>query len=205
MLWIFHGYSQSGEIVKKKLQRILHSSDLFTPDGPVVAESGYGWWKLSREHLRDAPSAEEISSACELGRKFVSEVGQPSAVIGFSQGASYATLLIAEKIITPAKVILMSNFAMPGLACEEKIKIPSLHLFGLQDELLLNCVGWTDLSNPSETKAWILETCADWSLVPFYESPQIEFHRWGHVIPSTKIYREMICNFIEPAQTAKPH
>ena len=197
MIWIFHGYTQSGENIKKTFHKVLGSSvDLFCPDGPVTAEQGYGWWKLARENLREVPSPEEIQRVCELGQNYRETLGNPNIVIGFSQGASCLTLLISRGIISPEKVILFSNFALPHyLNSSHKIKIPSLHLFGLNDKLLFDCVGFPDLSNPSSTKAWVLQTADEWSLLPYYENPRIEFHRWGHVVPSTKIYREMISEF----------
>lgn len=181
-----HGYLQSGDIMRKAIHRILPQADLVSPNGLFNVEiddkSGFGWWPITNKYdLMEPPSEEAILECLEYGRKIAKEHEPIEIVIGFSQGASCATLWIQEEIIKPQKVVLISNFALKKYI--HKINpIPSLHIYGEKDTLLQENFPNMDFKK--------------YSLYSYYHEGKIYSHRWGHVIPSDSTSKQVIREFL---------
>ena len=200
MILCLHGYVQNKDIMNKKMCKILgnaYKDRLLCPNGPKrvkitnddgTEKEGYGWWSINNKDLIEKPTQSQIDACLKYGRELIAkwEIENPKQsidyAIGFSQGASCVTLWIQEGIIKPKKVILISNFSLLGYI-HTIFDIPSMHIFGDNDDLLWN--------NFDRNKI------EEWSLVKWYKNPTIIFHKWGHVIPSTSKYKKLIRSFCD--------
>jgi predicted esterase len=101
-------------------------------------------------------------------------------VIGFSQGAVFATVLLGHNLVRAKCVILMSGSdVMDTNQKPEPVSIhtPSLHFVGARDTL---CT--------AEHSRLLMET--------YFVEPLMHTHRWGHVVPRGAAIKKMVLDFI---------
>ncbi|XP_015183236.1 PREDICTED: UPF0483 protein CG5412 [Polistes dominula] len=159
-----HGYHQSDVIFKKKLGflrksfnreleltfiRAPHKIPTENETDKDSKESGYGWWFNTEDHVFKAtvPSDHCIGfeESLELVKKTHQEQGPFDGILGFSQGAAFATILciMQKKNMYPFRfnfAIIISGFkSLCKLHAEyytETIDIPSLHIYGRTDKVI---------------------------------------------------------------------
>ncbi len=182
-----HGYLQNGEIMAKSMGKLLPATfNIICPTAPISVafddKVGFGWCNVpDKLNLTAAPSQVDIDTCLAFGRNIIKTHGQPKYVVGFSQGASCATLWLQENIITPEKMILLSNFALKQYLTKVH-KIPSMHIYGERDTLLSSNFPGLDFKV--------------YSLYAFFEGAQIYTHKWGHVIPSDQPSKRVVSAFL---------
>ena len=153
-----------------------------------------GWWFSERNSSYDALERTSCDLGFEQTLEYIESVfeakGPFDGILGFSQGACLAGILckIAESSSSSSKFnSIKFNFAIitagfkSGQAqhnvyydLEEKIKMPTLHIFGETDKVI-----------PAEMSA---------ELVNYFIEPKVIRHSAGHLVP---VNAEAKNNFIE--------
>lgn len=175
-----HGYMQNSSIMKKKMENLFgkNKHDIVCIDGPyIVSMESKGWWLLPNKDIFNKPHKYEhiegLLALDILDKEF-------DLVIGFSQGAVAATILIDRNIIKTRYIVLMS-----GSDIMDTDYIPKNVL---KDAKALGIVGNADT----------LCSIHDMNLLlKYYESTAIIYHKYGHVIPTHKEIRDAIINFMK--------
>ena len=104
-------------------------------------------------------------------------------LFGFSQGAAAAAMLSADvEAPRPKFAIFVSGFVPRDTASAARLlegvaDVPSLHVFGIKDELVV----------PSRSRA----------LAELFHDATILEHEGGHTTPSSAIVREQVSRFLD--------
>lgn len=207
-----HGYRQNGNVFKTKLgafRKIVNKhADLtfITADhavvqkstdsnGPTAAEedpsdpSAYGWWFSKPDdsfNAHDGDLCTGFDRSVQTVKTAITEQGPFDGVLGFSQGAAFAALLLALQ--QPGKESLGFKFAIliAGFKSratqhsqlrEQTIDCPSLHVFGDTDRII-----------PKELSE---------ELVLQFQSPEILSHSGGHFTPATSGQKRHYLEFLD--------
>ncbi|KAK1134772.1 hypothetical protein K0M31_007543 [Melipona bicolor] len=200
-----HGYAQSDVIFKSKLGsmrkgfkkevdfiflRAPHKVSMKNNFNIDVEEEAYGWWFNTEDHIFKATVPSNLAVGFEdsvaVIEKAFQESGPFDGILGFSQGAAFATLLcfMQEKNLLQIKFdfgIIISGFKSlctpHAVYYNGKINIPSLHIYGKTDQVI-----------PTERTEEICKM--------FINKTNI-IHEGGHYIPSKKeYYKEFIIEMI---------
>ncbi|CAK9820813.1 Esterase AGAP003155 [Anthophora plagiata] len=191
-----HGYAQSDIIFKAKLGslrkgfkkeidfvflRAPHKVPMKINFEIDETEEGYGWWFNTEDHIFKAIVPSNLAAGFEnsltLVEKTFQECGPFDGVLGFSQGAAFVTLLCSmqQKNLLQIKfdfAIIISGFksmcAPHAIYYDEKISIPSLHIYGKTDQII-----------PIEMTEELSE---------MFINKRSIIHEGGHYIPSKKEY-----------------
>lgn len=174
-----HGYRQNGDLMRKRIKQLLGNSikyELICPTGTYDANpddpSMKGWWPVeSKEAFLHKHTYLNYD-------KVIIDLFEVDYIIGFSQGAVLATLLIGQNKLKAKGVILMSGSDIMDndLITFGLIETPCLHFVGQKDDLC--------------PLVYSQELCQR------YSNNKIVFHKHGHVIPSSKESRTTILEFL---------
>ncbi|XP_044728133.1 esterase GA18864 [Chrysoperla carnea] len=209
-----HGYRQSGEIFRiktgsfRKLVKNLADFtyitaphkvlNLITNDGSEpadeTADNGYSWW-FNRDDLtfkgsREGGPAIGFQESVEYVESVFKEHGPFDGILGFSQGASFASLLcyLVSKNLTPINfhfAILASGFksgSIPHMKYYgQPICIPSLHIFGENDQII-----------PKEMSLTLKK-----EFVSDEFDPIEVLHDGGHFLPANSILKPAYIKFLK--------
>lgn len=196
-----HGYAQSDIIFKSKLGSLRkgfkkeieftflkapHKVSMQKNFGIDETEEGCGWWFNTEDHIFKATVPSDLSVGFEdsiaVIEKIFQESGPFDGILGFSQGAAFAVILcfMQQKNLLQIKfdfAIIISGFKSlckpHAMYYDEKISIPSLHIFGETDQVI-----------PTESAKEINE---------MFINKVTLTHTGGHYIPSKKeYYKEFI-------------
>lgn len=187
---VFHGYSQSPDIIGNKLKKLFpNDTTLLIPQAPLQVDDGkYGWFPLDRTDLKSGSiniSNSDISMivSCDMEHNSNSmkddEILIVDGIIAFSQGCLAAILLLSVGKIYAPNLLLFSPIPCPkeweyiiplGIKCK-------IYL-GAKDDLV---------SVEHSLKVLSALGCNDLEIVK---------HRWGHVIPSTHDYKLEYISFL---------
>ena len=194
-----HGYAQSDITFKTKLGslrkgfkkdvefifiRAPHQVPMKSNFGVDETEEGYGWWFNTEDRVFKAVTPSNLSVGFEdsisLVERTFDEFGPFDGVLGFSQGAAFATILCSMQQRKLLRfefdfAIIISGFkslCMPhAMYYDEKITIPSLHVYGETDQVI-----------PTEMAEEVSE---------LFTNKMISKHEGGHYVPSKKeFYKE---------------
>jgi len=200
---VLHGKGTNGEIYKRRLNPLVQSVSLkndhvewFFPNAPhlIKLESSvnhhqptntFEWWRLGEgERSFTADFYDGVQSSI----RFVEEFGSVDAIIGHSQGAILASILIARGVLGQSsflpKKFILSGAAWPkpyGYLLEmlkaEKVKqnIKSLHVIGTLDEV-----------NPPEMAEKLCNLLGG----------EILLHAGGHSLPLDSAYLDKYVEFL---------
>ncbi|CAO3590475.1 unnamed protein product [Absidia cylindrospora] len=155
----------------------------------------FGWWAYSDYQLPDDEHLTGFKELIEAVKDVLIKQGPFDAVFGFSQGASFASMLTAllenrtllPEFISPEFEHPPFKFAMvaasfipnrPSVAkiFASKIKTPSIHMIGEKDTLI----------TPEQMT----------TLANAFEDPVLLTHTGGHVVPSNAPSRNEIAAFV---------
>jgi predicted esterase len=189
---LLHGYMQNGTMIRDAMVSLLSKTqvknrnmELIVPEGPFLVQDDpapskqkRGWWKLAHKDLFCKPHEyENVSMAIQQVETLVPNK-QVDLIIGFSQGAVFATILISlgfkcNKVICLSGSDVMDTQYVP----KHLLTVPSLHLVGVKDTLCIR----------------------DYSLLLMkrYQQAQLAEHHQGHVIPSGVKTRSILLEFID--------
>ncbi|XP_017877873.2 esterase AGAP003155 [Ceratina calcarata] len=202
-----HGYAQSDTIFKTKLGSLrkgfkkeidfvflkaphkVSMKSNFGIDEPE-AEGAYGWWFNTEDHIFKATVPSDLAVGFEasvaLVEKTFQESGPFDGILGFSQGAAFATILcfMQQRDLLSIKfdfAIIISGFKSlckpHATYYNDKISIPSLHIYGRSDQVIP-----TEMAE-EVSKMFIHKTNTT--------------HEGGHYIPSKKeCYKEFILDML---------
>ncbi|XP_072765769.1 esterase OVCA2 [Anoplolepis gracilipes] len=198
-----HGYMQSDVIFSGKLgslrkgfKKEIDFTFIKAPhkvpsnNEENIDENGYGWWFNTEDHVFKATVPSELcvgfDDSTALIEKIFAEQGPFDGILGFSQGAAFVSILCAmmkRKILQIEFnfAIMISGFkslcAPHAKYYDEKIDVPSLHIYGENDQVI-----------PTVMAEHI--SCL------FPNKKEIR-HEGGHYIPSKKdIYRDFIMEML---------
>ncbi|XP_034949593.1 esterase OVCA2 [Chelonus insularis] len=203
-----HGYYQSNTIFSGKLGSLRKSFkqkvDFIFAQAPHVVPphqfdneenevDGRGWWFNTEDHIFKATVPSNLSVCFEESVKVIEKIfeeqGPFDGILGFSQGASFVSILCSmqQKKISPIKfnfAIMISGFkslcAPHAVFYDEQINLPSLHVYGESDKIIPIEMA-TDLAN-------------------LFINKKVVIHEGGHFVPGKKhIYND----FINEMYTAK--
>lgn len=182
-----HGFRQNGKLMKDKLKR-LGFNDPICPDGPLLLTGEgdlRGWWKL------EVPAGEKVKTYISRPHKYEGyketiahlkatvPLNDVTVVVGFSQGAVLASLLLHHNLLPRArKAVLLSGSPVmdESLLTKGKIHTPMLSLVGERDE--------------------VTDQLLALKLSQLYLSAELGHHTGGHVIPSDSTSKGIITRFI---------
>ncbi|KAJ2776538.1 Ovarian cancer-associated protein 2 [Coemansia interrupta] len=201
-----HGYTQSGASFRARtgpLRRSLgrhitwvyataphaaattFSSSEPTATGP--AEPSLAWWNM---HNGDAQRVwQDVQQSLAALRRVAEEQGPFDGILGFSQGAGMAALLLAlgrEDSTLPRFrfAVLISGFFPKMDAFAEalqgggRVQVPSLHVLGAADAVVPQARG-QELAQRA------------------FEDAQVCVHEGGHYVPANAEWRRVYKEFIE--------
>ncbi|XP_018404405.1 PREDICTED: cysteine and histidine-rich domain-containing protein-like [Cyphomyrmex costatus] len=159
-------------------------------------ENGYGWWFNTEDHVFKATVPSNLcvgfDDSVALIEKVFSEQGPFDGILGFSQGAAFVSILCAMKKKKILRiefnfVIVISGFkslcAPHAKYYDEEIDIPSLHIYGENDQVI-----------PTVMAEQI--SCL------FSNKKEIQ-HEGGHYVPSKKdIYRDFVIEMLSKCKNS---
>ncbi|XP_078035383.1 esterase AGAP003155 [Augochlora pura] len=200
-----HGYAQSDSIFYTKLGslrkgfkkeveftflRAPHNVSMKSNFGIDESGEGYGWWFNTEDHIFKAitpsPLCVGFEDSIELIKKEFQKSGPFDGILGFSQGGAFATILccMQQKKLLEFQfnfAIIISGFkslcAPHAIYYDDKINIPSLHIYGDTDQII-----------PTEMAEKVSE---------LFINKKIVKHEGGHYIPSKKdFYKDFIMEML---------
>ncbi|KAK0174732.1 hypothetical protein PV327_010468 [Microctonus hyperodae] len=153
-----------------------------------------GWWFNTEDHVFKATEPSNLSVGFEESLAVIENVfkndGPFDGVIGFSQGASFISILCAMQQMKQSEsikfdfAVLISGFKS---LCQphakfynEKISIPTLHIYGNSDRII-----------PEEMMKHLADLFIDSKII---------VHDGGHYAPSKKLYYDEFFNEIYNAK-----
>lgn len=184
-----HGYHGNGRVLASQMSELAASiaplAELVTLDAPSIAAGDFGWWHASDDgHYRGWERTREAIEA------FFASHGPFDGVLGFSQGAALAGLLVGlRRPYGPLDFdfsILVSGFPArdPELARlyenHEAYALPSLHVIGRSDFVVA----------PETSRA----------LAAQFQNPVIAEHAGGHAVANLAAVREFLEARIAPPE-----
>jgi len=178
-----HGYHGSAETLRGQLSPLASSldavADFVCVDAPALADGDFGWWHATEDaagvrYRGFTKSREALTAYC-------AEHGPFDGVLGFSQGAALAALLVALDRTTRFAMII-GGFASRDprhaavFEAAGAIDVPSLHIIGRADA--------------------IVSPRASHQLASRFRAPTIAEHDGGHVIAATDTVRTAALAFL---------
>lgn len=171
-----HGYRQNAATFRMKsgaLRKALrHVAELEYLDAPHAADRGRAWWKSTPDGAEYAGFDESVA----LVRTHIDETGPYAGVLGFSQGATFASLLAglagqpdAGPLAQLRFGVVVCGFPSRARAHTEAdwytgVALPTMHVWGEGDEHV----------PPDVSRA----------LAGRFREPETLAHPGGHVLPS---------------------
>lgn len=192
-----HGSYQSGEIFSGKLKMlqkrlrgfaVLHFVDApHIPEDASEGDPGRCWWQKGAQRGQPHPHWAEqwaasqnvlwgvLRDAESMGRPF-------DGVLGFSNGAAVASMLLASHVefgspTSPRFAILCAGYLPVALQGAQALDVPSLHVVGNEDEQI-----------PLEQARPLQQL--------FLQSQEYLHDQKGHLVPQRAADCEVFVNFI---------
>lgn len=189
-----HGYGQTNDDLARPLLRLLKARPGQTPlrtvfptapvalaqTGDTVVRQGRAWWTRPTMGLYDAFSYREFDESCAAVSAALDGI-EADAVLGFSQGAVMATLLLQTGALPGCRCAILigaSGVQDPAMAALPRVgpDVPALLVHGTKD---------------------VLCTMDDaHRLAAAYTDVRYATHRWGHVVPSDAASRDAVLAFV---------
>ncbi|XP_024938131.1 esterase OVCA2 isoform X2 [Cephus cinctus] len=140
--------------------------------------NGYGWWFSTQDKTFKATISSDLSVGFEESLALIESVFEESdpfdGILGFSQGAAFVSILCAMQ----QKNCFKSLCAVHHIFYMEKITLPTLHVYGVGDQVI-----------PVEMAEELAE---------LFSNVSRKIHKGGHYVPSKKdIYSDFISEMLE--------
>ncbi|KAL3042761.1 hypothetical protein OYC64_020645 [Pagothenia borchgrevinki] len=190
------------ELVYMSAPHSVHQASSEAPEkgnglspGPGGEEDSRGWW-FSDVQTRSFSAQQQCEESLGLDesvaavREAVRVQGPFDGILGFSQGAAFVAMLCSlqgqqlEPDFSFHFAILVAGFPS---ACKEHqqfynppLQIPSLHVFGLEDRVIPDCMSR--------------------ELLPSFQDPQVLTHPGGHFVPAASAHRQAYQDFFKRFQ-----
>ncbi|XP_052248811.1 esterase OVCA2-like isoform X2 [Dreissena polymorpha] len=187
-------------VIKKNTELVFITAPNRVPPLPTVSDEetkaegegeDMGWW-FSR--LDNSYVAKDYTDCCpgyqdsiDLVTGVFKEQGPFDGVLSFSQGAAFASLLCGiqqQNPDSPIKfnfVIFVAGFksrqSAHNVLYSKKITIPSLHVFGKTDKVIMK------------------EMSED--LLQYFEAPTVLEHEGGHFVPASGPQKPVYTDFLQ--------
>ncbi|XP_053946360.1 esterase CG5412 [Anastrepha ludens] len=199
-----HGYRQNGDALKNKLGSFRkfagkyaefvfltapHQAPPLEASGEPVPEQR-SWWANKDDGTFKGTNKGGPAFGFQESLRLVEETwktqGPFQGLLGFSQGACFVGLIcgLAKKKLTtvrPDFAIIASGFISGSLvhksAYEESITIPTLHIYGLTDDII-----------PKEMSK---------NLAAYFKQAEVLEHPGGHYFPATAQQKQTYINFFQ--------
>ncbi|ALC47195.1 CG5412 [Drosophila busckii] len=199
-----HGYRQDADSFKNKLGSFRKFAGKYAEfvfiSAPHIAaplepndkpiEQQRSWWANKDDGTFKGTNKSGPAYGFQESMRAVEEAwktqGPFQGLLGFSQGACFVGLIcgLAKKKLTsirPEFAVLTSGFISGSLvhmsAYEERITIPTLHVYGLTDEIIPK-----DMSE---------------SLAANFKNVEVLEHNGGHYFPATAAQKQAYINFFQ--------
>uniref|UniRef100_A0A182JC78 Serine hydrolase domain-containing protein n=1 Tax=Anopheles atroparvus TaxID=41427 RepID=A0A182JC78_ANOAO len=196
-----HGYRQNADSFKGKLgsfrkfvSKYAEFVFVSAPHSAPPIEAGTepdptqrGWWFNKEDRTFKGTNVGGPAYGFEESLKLVEKTWEAEGchgLLGFSQGACFAGLLCdlsarGMTTIKPQFALLASGFRSGSLVhlnyYENKVQIPSLHIFGETDEII-----------PKDMSEALAET---------FLEPEVVTHPGGHYFPAQATMKQMYVDF----------
>lgn len=206
-----HGYRQTGKtfrektgafrkLLKKHAEFECMTSPLKVPAVEAIdgdsdgGDGGSGWWfSQPNDYFKAQDESQCVKGYEESLRaieEFVAEHGPFDGLLGFSQGGAMLGLLcgLQQQGKLPFSfrfAIFASAFRSRSLPHQalysQKIKLPTLHVYGLQDK--------------------VIEAPMSEEFLEYFSDPQTLVHPGGHFLPATGAQKAAYVTFLERMTT----
>ncbi|AGO84253.1 Carboxylic ester hydrolase [Pandoravirus salinus] len=193
-----HGYGQTNDDLARPLSRLLKARPGQTPlrlvfatapvslaqaaaaDDSAPARQGRAWWTRPTMGLCDTFPYREFDESCAAVSAAL-DGAEADVVLGFSQGAVMATLLLQTGALPGCRCAVLfgaSGVQDPTMAALPRVgpDVPALLVHGTKDALC----GMDDVGRLAAT----------------YTNARYATHRWGHVVPSDAASRDVVLAFV---------
>lgn len=186
-----HGYGQTNTDLARSMTRLFKApSRLIYPTAPVTVSlsgrEGRAWWSRPTMSLDDSFAYAGFEESCAAVRTALGDT-KVEAVVGFSQGAVMATLLLQKGLLPDCRCAVLfgaSGVQDPDLADLAIVRdVSALIMHGERDALC-------SIDDARRLGA-------------SYEDASYVTHRWGHVVPSDAATRDAIAAFVRQACDSK--
>ena len=194
-----HGYMQDGMVFRNRIgsmrKAMKSRAEFIFVDAPFVVQGeeegqGRSWWEWKNA---SRPSRSAEYSGWEVSRNVISraieEHGPIDVLLGFSQGATAATLYAVSESCEINNIIVVSGFlprdpvyadAIQNASDERKQSLRGFFISGEKDELVLT----------EQSKSL-------WECFPA-EHSKIMVHVGGHMVPTTTgIFKKQLAEFLD--------
>lgn len=187
-----HGFSQNENTFHHKCSFLRNTFKnkiefVFVQAPNKISENAFAWWYYSKSNPSEVNWEKiMISKLDHIGLddsiKYIQNIFDKhkyfDGVIGFSQGSAFLGLLCQQQKELKLDfrfAIFISGFKS-HLLTEKIINIPSLHIIGEKDEIII----------PSYS----------YDLIKSFNNPHIFVHTGKHVIPSNSKFKHVLIDFI---------
>ncbi|AVK77075.1 Carboxylic ester hydrolase [Pandoravirus macleodensis] len=184
-----HGYGQTNDDLARPLKRLLKAPVGHPPATVIYAVApvaldpppGRAWWRRPTMGLNDTFVYQEFDQTLNAVREALAG-HHVDAVVGFSQGAVLATLLLQSNALPGCERVVLfgaSGVQDPGLSRLAPVdrRVRALFGHGTRDTLCAK----EDVDR----------------LAAAYAAPPARLtHRWGHVVPSDAASRNAVVSFL---------
>lgn len=187
-----HGYIQNRTLMTSAMKKLFsgkHCSNFtwIIPEGPFVVSNETdssetdrkrGWWELPSKDIFCKPHEYRAVEKAIQTVKNELNGREPDIIIGFSQGAVLATILLPDYQTNCKLAILMSGSDVQDSRFKpvEPIKTQTIMMVGVKDTL---CT----IDHTQE-------------LAKHFKTHEFVEHKWGHVIPSSAAVRDELLKYI---------
>ena len=195
-----HGYGQHEQSMKSTFSGIdkmlyqQYKAELHFVMGPhqvtnFKKEQGYAWFTVGSDDLEAFFGAKKyygIEESVSKIKQYIQDNGPFDGIIGFSQGSVLTTILLGMNIHSFKFAFIIGSYSPtdPEYILYDKITIPTLHIWGLDDSIVMSDRSEKNYNNYPENK-------------------QKYIHDGKHIIPSNSISKMVYKQFSDKYMFAR--
>lgn len=189
-----HGYGQHEQSMKATFSGVekwlyqQYKAELYFVVGPhqvinFKKEQGYAWFTVGDDSLEAFFGAKKyygVDESVNKVKQFIQDSGPFDGIIGFSQGSVMTTILLGMNIYPFKFAWITGSYSPtdPEYILYDKITVPALHIWGLDDSIVTFDRSEKNYHNYPENKNKYV-------------------HNGKHVIPTSSQSKEVYKDFID--------